>query len=311
MSEKGEKRRSLAVLLGGLLFLFGLLLTFARRAGTPRRRPPAPASVAEEAPEVAPDDASRHRSWLLSLGNVLIGLGALAVLGTAALYAYSLYRERQARADPWLAEVQAAWYERAPGAGVVPEASPAVADGEAAAPAPEPTGAAAPTATATANATATPRVYPLAVGIRIPAIDVDSRVVEVGVRNGEYEVPKFYVGHYLDTAKPGERGNGVYTGHVESLESGNVFAGLGRIERGDEVFLYTSEGVWLYRVAETKVVRNDDLSVMAPSSDHRITLITCTGTFDVRTRQYTHRFVAIGELVNEGEPLRAGAGASP
>jgi LPXTG-site transpeptidase (sortase) family protein len=296
---------------GGLLLGFGLLFMFGRRAGAPRRDPSPTAAIADEAPGVAPGDANGRRSWLLPVGNFLIAIGAVVVLGTAAIYAYAFYLERQARSDPWLAEVTAAWDERASSAGAEPEALPAVSGGEVAAPSPEAADAAAPLATATASPTAAPRAYPPPVGIRIPAIDVDSRVVEVGINNGEYEVPKFYVGHYRETANPGEIGNGVYTGHVESLESGNVFAGLGQIEPDDEVFLYTSEGAWIYRIVETKVVRNDDLSVMAPSPDRRITLITCAGTFDVGTRQYTHRFIATGKLVNEGKPLRAGTGAPP
>ena len=118
----------------------------------------------------------------------------------------------------------------------------------------------------------------------------------------EFEVPKFYVGHYAATARPGASGNGVYSGHVESLSSGNVFANLPAIKVGAEVLLYTEEGLWRYRVTETLKVRYDDLSVMEPTFDPRITLITCIGTWDPGMRQYTHRFIAIAEPIGAAGP---------
>lgn len=224
------------------------------------------------------------------------------VLGVGAMYAHSYYLERQATSDPWLASVEAAWLEGSP---------TAEATAEPATPTPSPRSTLEPTATATPSPTATPRVFPEAVGMRIPAIDLDSKVVEVGIEDGEYAVPRFVVGHYEHTGKPGERGNGVYTGHVESVDKGQIFADLPSVKPGDEIALYTREGIWRYEVTDRLVVPNSDVSVMDQTDDHRITLITCTGTFDWSVRQYTHRLVVVAKLINTDGPTRPQATATP
>lgn len=257
---------------------------------------------------------------MLVLGNVLIGVGLLLVAGVGVAYAYSYYMDQQARSDPWLQQLQVAWQGATPAPEPEPTAAP---EPEATAtPAPEatptrgavatPTGAATATPSPTARptqrpaptATAVPytasREYPGGVGMRIPSIGVDSRIVPVGVVDGDYEVPRFYVGWYRDTAKPGEKGNGIYTGHVESLDKGQVFANLPYIKVGQDILLYTPEGIWRYRVSEKVTVPNDNVAVMEQTDDHRITLITCTGTFDWTVRQYTHRLIVTAKLVNTG-----------
>ncbi|MHB1005861.1 MAG: sortase [Chloroflexota bacterium] len=234
------------------------------------------------------------------LGNTLIGLGLLLMVGVGGGYAYSLYMEQQVRSDPWLSQAQAAWEETATPSTVQAEAT------------------AGPVVTATPmigiaparpalTPTPTPRTYAPAVGMRIPSIGVDSRVVEVGLVNGEYEVPRFYVGHYTGTSAPGEPGNGVYTGHVESLDKGQVFARLSSVKIGEEIQIYSADGVWRYRITEIKIVPYDDLSVMQPTPDTRVTLITCTGTYDWATRQYTHRFIVTAKLVTPVVPEKMGA----
>lgn len=228
-----------------------------------------------------------------------MGLGLLLMVGVGAGYAFSYYMEQQVRSDPWLSQVQAAWEGTAtpsPEAAATPEPVTSVTPA-----------AMSPAATPTVAPTPTPRSYAPAAGMRIPSIGVDSRVVEVGLVNGEYEVPRFYVGHYKGTSAPGEPGNGVYTGHVESLDKGQVFARLPTLEVGEEILLYSTDGVWRYRVLEIKKVPYDDLSVMEPTPDARVTLITCTGTYDWATRQYTHRLIVTARLFVPAEPERYGA----
>ncbi|MEK7874546.1 MAG: hypothetical protein AAB502_11910, partial [Chloroflexota bacterium] len=61
-------------------------------------------------------------------------------------------------------------------------------------------------------------VAPPAVRIQIPAIAVDSKVVQVGTvwKDGvlEWEIAKWAVGHHQGTANPGELGNIVMSGHI-------------------------------------------------------------------------------------------------
>ena len=236
-------------------------------------------------------DRKKRRAGFSLLGNLLIAFGLATVVGVAALYGYNYYAAEQARADPLLQQLEATAQAEPTSSPVAPAA---VATGENATARASAT--AIPAATPASAATPTPRTYAPAEAIRIPAIDVNARVAEVGVQNGEYVVPKFVVGHYVGTANPGEPGNGVYVGHVESLSSGNVFADLAKIKKGQEVLLYTGDGLWRYRVSEIAQVPYDDVAVMAPTADTRITLITCTGDWDVRLHQYTLRLIVIAQL---------------
>ncbi|MHB1413616.1 MAG: sortase [Chloroflexota bacterium] len=255
-----------------------------------------------------------RRNRLISLlANLLIVLGLLLLLGVAGVYAYSYYLDEQARADPWLSQLEETWRAHgiaAPsptgtaGQGETPTAAATATAEASATPAGEEAGRAAATACA-GGATDAPgcAATPVpAVGIVIPSIDVNSRVVEVGIKNGEYQVPKFYVGHMEGTAYPGQAGNGVYSGHVESISSGNVFAKLAQMKPGDIISLYTTAGVRDYAVVQTEVVRYDAVSVLAPTPTERITLITCTGDWDPSIKQYTERFVVIAEPRNEASP---------
>ena len=133
----------------------------------------------------------------------------------------------------------------------------------------------------------------------IAKINVDSPVKEAKIENGEWQVPKFVAGHLENTANPGDNGNVVLAGHIESISSGNVFARLDELRTGDEITLFAGDEAFQYRVTEIKVVRNDDLSVVEPTMDPTLTLITCTGTFDVLTRDYDHRLIVIAKPSEE------------
>lgn len=147
-----------------------------------------------------------------------------------------------------------------------------------------------------APASPSPSSFDPAVRLRMPSVGIDARVVEVGVVNGDFEVPKFAVGHYRHTALPGQPGNGVYAGHVSSISSGEVFANLHRAKVGDEVLLETPRGVVRYVVSEVRVVPRTATEVLAPTSNPTITLIACTGVWDWQLRDYLERLIVRAEL---------------
>jgi LPXTG-site transpeptidase (sortase) family protein len=78
------------------------------------------------------------------------------------------------------------------------------------------------------------------------------------------------VGHVPGTARPGDRGNVVLTGHRDSF-----FRALRKVRAGDTVKVLWGEGPILYLVESTTVVERDATQVMDPSEDHVLTLITC------------------------------------
>jgi sortase A len=77
-------------------------------------------------------------------------------------------------------------------------------------------------------------------------------------------------GHLEHTAVPGEAGNVVIAGHRDSF-----FRPLRHIRRGDDIFLETRAGHFHYRVISLRVVGPREVSVIAPTTEDVLTLITC------------------------------------
>ena len=148
-----------------------------------------------------------------------------------------------------------------------------------------------------------PSTAPDAQWIAIPSIAVDSKTVELGtvMENGAlvWETPKHAVGHHKGTANPGEAGNVVMSGHISSpvRGEGNVFSRLPEIGIGDQVIVTTPLGRFYYEVAQKKVVLPEDISVMDPTSEPVLTLITCVPDW-----VYTHRLIVTAKPVKI-EPL--------
>lgn len=105
--------------------------------------------------------------------------------------------------------------------------------------------------------------------IQIPAIRVDAPVVQ----GDGWEQLKKGVGQAVGTANPGENGNVVLSAHNDIF--GEIFRYLDQLQPGDEVVLYSNQGVYVYIVTRTKVVEPTDVSVMEPTTDPSITLISC------------------------------------
>jgi len=80
-------------------------------------------------------------------------------------------------------------------------------------------------------------------------------------------------GHLSGTAWPGgtpASGNCVITGHRDSF-----FRNLESARRNDLVRIHGASGISTYRLEERRIVRPRDVSVIAPTRDARLTLITC------------------------------------
>jgi LPXTG-site transpeptidase (sortase) family protein len=77
-------------------------------------------------------------------------------------------------------------------------------------------------------------------------------------------------GHLEHTAVPGEPGNVVIAGHRDTF-----FSPLRNIRRGDDIFLDTQSGRLHYVVRTFRVVAANDLSVVAPTREPTLTLVTC------------------------------------
>jgi LPXTG-site transpeptidase (sortase) family protein len=104
------------------------------------------------------------------------------------------------------------------------------------------------------------------------------------------------------TSWPGLGGNTALAGHV-TLRNGadGPFRYLETLQNGDEIRLITEEAVYLYRVRESLVVKDDDFSVVQPTQEAILTLITCTG-WNSDLGHYLERLVVRATL-EKSQPL--------
>jgi sortase A len=78
------------------------------------------------------------------------------------------------------------------------------------------------------------------------------------------------VGHIESTSFPWDSGNIGIAGHRDTF-----FRPLRDIRKRDEIQLQTAEGLFRYQVDWIRVVTPDDVSVLAPSTESVLTLVTC------------------------------------
>jgi sortase A len=131
--------------------------------------------------------------------------------------------------------------------------------------------------------------------LQIPAIGLDTPVVETFVVNEEWQVAEYAAGYLNGTAFPGD-GNTALAGHAGLR--GAVFRDLGVLKWGDDIYLDAGGWRYRYRVRESKSVWPDQVEVLDPSGMPILTLMTCTN-WD------TQRLVVVADLV-ESKPFAGG-----
>ncbi len=140
-------------------------------------------------------------------------------------------------------------------------------------------------------ATATPAPAPAAPAavvpaestISIPKINVHAPVVyepSVVEANVQKSLERGVV-HYGTTANPGERGNSVIFGHSSNdwWEAGDfkfVFVLLDKLAPGDKITVDYQSKRYTYEVTGSRVVEPTEISVLNPTPQPTLTLITCT-----------------------------------
>jgi sortase A len=118
-----------------------------------------------------------------------------------------------------------------------------------------------------------PPVPPSAVPIGDPIgrIEVPRLHLSAVVANGDDDgTLRLAIGHLPDTPLPWEPGNSALAGHRDTF-----FRGLRGIRVGDDMRVLTAYGDFSYQVTRTLIVMPDDLSVLAPTPQATLTLVTC------------------------------------
>jgi sortase A len=126
----------------------------------------------------------------------------------------------------------------------------------------------------------------------IPKIDMDAIVVEGASRRDLSDGP----GHMKETAQPGETGNAVITAHRDTF-----FRHIYELNKGDHIEVRRSGRTFTYAVTGKRIVKPEDVSVLKPTNDPQLTLITCYPTYYIGPAP--ERLVVFSRLVeSDGQP---------
>jgi len=104
------------------------------------------------------------------------------------------------------------------------------------------------------------------------------------------------------TSWPGLGGNTGLAGHV-TLRNGSdgPFRHLDSLQANDIITVITDRNIYTYQVRQKQVVNDDDFSIIQPSQQPILTLITCTG-WNSEFGHYLQRLAVVADLV-EMKPL--------
>jgi LPXTG-site transpeptidase (sortase) family protein len=121
--------------------------------------------------------------------------------------------------------------------------------------------------------------------VRVPRVGVDTRIVSAGFTLNEWDVPRHTAVHYWPIAGfPGLAGNVILAGHVGYRNE--IFNHLPKVQPGDEIFVTAGGQDRRYIVREVLTVLPSEVTVMRPTGDEQLTLITC-----VPIGVYSHRLI--------------------
>lgn len=137
--------------------------------------------------------------------------------------------------------------------------------------------------------------------LRVPSLGVDAAVEPVGLTGqGDMDVPHDPrdVGWYADGPQPGQAGDAVIDGHLDSVDGPAVFWRLGHVRPGDALQVTDGSGRTLpFRVS--RVTSHDADQPPPPDlfssvGQPRLSLITCAGDWD--GSEYSQRLVVEATL---------------
>lgn len=159
------------------------------------------------------------------------------------------------------------------------------------------------------------------VAIRIPDAEVDAEVEKQQIVDGQMLDPTgpWVVAWYESSARAGEIGNLLGSGHVDYWEVGpSVFynvsdltegAPIDVVGRGGTTYTYEVEYVRQLELATVTIEELNSPEVVGRTDYAAITLITCGGTFDYDRGEYLFRDIIRGRLVSAQRPDQEPAGA--
>jgi LPXTG-site transpeptidase (sortase) family protein len=139
------------------------------------------------------------------------------------------------------------------------------------------------------------------VTVSIPSIGVEATVVTAYVarlpegRTWDLRQLGHNVAHLNGTGTIGQTGNAVLAGHSElANRRASVFYNLGSVSVGSQIIVNVNGTDYRYSVSGIQNVPITELSVLYPTTDERLTLITCDPA-SYQAGTYTHRIVVTAQ----------------
>jgi sortase A len=129
--------------------------------------------------------------------------------------------------------------------------------------------------------------YDPLIRITAPKIHLDAIVLE----GSGYSALQLGPAHMEHTALPGEHGNVVISGHRDTF-----FRNVHKLVAGDTLTIQRQRSRYTYEVVNKKVVASGDMSVVQPTDDDRLTLITCYPNYYVGPAP--ERLIVIARLIS-------------
>lgn len=127
----------------------------------------------------------------------------------------------------------------------------------------------------------------LPVKISISSLKIELVVTPATVSGDLWEISQAGVSYLTGSGIPGQAGNMIIYGH--NLKK--IFGPLPWIKKDSEIKIENKKGEnFIYEVIETKTVSPQQIEVLLPSEDSRLTLYTCTGALDSK------RFIVVAKL---------------
>jgi len=150
--------------------------------------------------------------------------------------------------------------------------------------------------------------------ISIPAIDLDTPVVELGWSSNQsidgrifsqWNVAEYAAGWHINSAPLNQGGNVVLSGHNNIL--GSVFRELDQLKQGDRAEIWSNGARFEYAIDKVMIVpdehatreqRLDNAKWIHEFDDDRLTLVSCWPRDD-----NTHRIIVVGHRLDNEESV--------
>lgn len=136
--------------------------------------------------------------------------------------------------------------------------------------------------------------------LSIPRIHLEDVVLEGATDHSLLLGPA----HLAETAEPGAVGNAVIAGHRDTF-----FRHVHSLRYGDEIYIVRNGKRFRYVVRSRKIVEPTNLSVLRPTSDGELTLITCYPTHAIGPAP--QRLIIVAKLVSISEVTSKEVAANP